>query len=52
MDMSREFPRKVNVKDLNGIVFKQIVHYERVLEYSDKFMHVRHKSQAREGKNL
>ena len=49
MDVDREFPRKVNVKDLNGIVFKQIVHYEWVQEYCDKFMPVRHKSNAREG---
>ena len=48
MDVAREFPRKVNVKDLNGIVLKHIVQYEWVQEYCDKFVHFRHKYHARE----
>lgn len=49
MDVAREFPRKLKVENLNGMVFEKIVQYEWVSEYYDKCMLVEHKWHAREG---
>lgn len=49
MDVARELPKKIKVKDPNGRTFEQSVQYEWVPEYCSKCMQIGHKMPGKGG---